>query len=503
MAKTSRPPSPAQAAVLARAATARRALAAAERRGDAAEALARYQELRRAGQLTAMEWLRFGDLLDGRAPPAEVVAAYRSAVSMDRGLTEARLKLAFALVRMERPLEALAEYDKGVKADPKSAALWANYGVTLASLGRTASAADAFDRALAIDPTLVHALIGRGNTKAAAGRHDEAHLDFERALALQPDNPFARYNYAGSCLRRGDWATGFAHQEARWEVAAGGAPVPAPPGLWLGESDIRGKTILVDSEQGFGDVLMFCRFIPKLVDQGAAVTVRVPRVLCDVIQSVDARTRVVAREGPPPSRTDRYIAIASLPLACKATPDDLPAPPYVHADQSQGRLAPPPKTGRRRIGVVWSGGVAQGLIGMRAVPLQDLLKAVAGAGELVALQKDATKAERALLAKHDVAFFGDELNDFGDTAALAASCDLVISIDTAACHLAGAMGLPTWVLLPFFTAWPWTFPERTLWYPSARLWRQDAADDWSGPLARVKAALAAAEPLTTAAPPAG
>jgi tetratricopeptide (TPR) repeat protein len=478
-----------QTAVLAKAAAAREGIALAARRGDAEAALAHYQTLRRAGQLTAEEWLRLGDLLDGRAPLAEVAAAYRTALSMNRGSIEARLKLAYGLVRLGRPLEALAEYDKGVKADPGSSALWANYGVTLASLGRAAAAGDAFNRALAIDPKMPAALIGRGNAKAAQARHEEAHLDFEKAFTLQPTNPFARYNYAGSCLRRGDWAQGFTHYEARWGVAAGGAPVAAPPGLWLGEDDIAGKTLLVDAEQGFGDVIQFCRFIPRLADRGAIVTVRSPRPLQAILQTLDPRITVVADDDGPPPRCDRYISMGSLPLACGATPDTLPVPPYLHAVAAAGRLEAPPKTGRRRIGVAWSGGVAQGLIGVRAVALQDLLKTVAGAGEVIALQKEATRAERALLAKHGVAFFGDQLKDFADTAALAVSCDLVISIDTSVAHLASGLGLPTWILLPFFTAWPWAVGERTPWYPNARLWRQTASEDWSGVLAAVKAAL--------------
>jgi len=489
MAKASRALSNTQAAVLAKAAAAREAIAMAMRRGDSEAALAQYQQLRRAGQLTAEEWLRLGDLLDGRAALGEAVAAYRMALSMNRGLIDARLKLAYGLVRLERPIEALAEYDKGLKADPGFSVLWANYGVTLASLGRATAAADAFNRALAIDPKLTPALIGRGNAKAALDRHDEAHLDFEKALALEPNSAFAQFNYGGSCLRRGDWARGFALYEARWSVAAGGAPVAAPPGLWLGDGDIRGKSILIDSEQGFGDVMMFCRFIPNIVDLGAEVTVRVPRPLRDIVQSVDARARVVATEDAPAPRTDRYIAMASLPLACRAAPDTLPAPPYLHADATPGRLVPPPRSGRRRIGVMWSGGVARGLVGVRAIPLQDLLKTVAGAGEIIALQKEVTRAERALLAKYDVAFFGDDLKDFADTAALAASCDLVISIDTGVAHMAGGLGLPTWVLLPLFSGWCWASGEQTPWYPTARLWRQTVSEDWSGVLARVKAAL--------------
>jgi hypothetical protein len=139
---------------------------------------------------------------------------------------------------------------------------------------------------------------------------------------------------------------------------------------------------------------------------------------------------------------------------------------------------------------MWSGGVARGLVGLRAVALQDLLKTIAGAGEIIALQKEVTKAERALLARHDVAFFGDDLKDFSDTAALAASCDLVISIDTGVAHMAAGMGLNTWVLLPFFSGWPWAMGETTPWYPQARLWRQTASDDWSGVLAAMKAELA-------------
>ena len=491
MAKTPGKLSETQVAVLAKATTTREAIQAATRRGDSETALRGYQDLRRAGQLSAEEWMRLGDLLDARGVLTEAVTAYKTAVSMNRALTEARQKLAYGLVRMNRVQDALAEYAKGVQIDGTSANLWTDYGVTLAAQQKEAAAGEAFNRALAINPNLMLALVGRANVRAAQGRHDEAHPDFERAFKLQPDNPLPRFNYAGSCLRRGDWAEGFKHYEARWGVNNIVEPIHRIPGAWLGEGDIAGKSIWVEGEQGFGDMLMFCRFLPNLADLGAKVIVNVPRALQDVIQSVDPRLEVLAMEDNRPVRADRYIPMASLALAFKAMPDKMPMAPYLKPVDAPDRLVAPPRTERRRIGIVWSGGTPFGLSGVRAVPLQDLLKAVSGAGEIIALQKEATKAERALLAKHDVAFFGDDLKNFADTAALAVSCDLVVSCDTGVAHLVAGLGVPLWLLLPFFSGWWAASGDQSPWYQEVRLWRQLTSEDWPGILAKVKDALAA------------
>lgn len=467
------------------------AIEASGRLGDTDEMLRLYDVLRRSGQMTLRDWLALGDTLDGCGQFSQAFAAYQIAASIDRTSASARLGLGNALASLGRPLEALVEYEKGVQLESGSAALWANYGATLASLGRTEKALVCYDRALAIAPALIPALVSRGNAKAMLNLFEDAYADHLAAVTLKPDSPLALFNFSLSCLRKGEWEKGFRLYEARWEIARGSIRKKSASGLWLGDDEIRGKTLLIEAEQGLGDTLMFCRFIPSVIDRGATVTIRAPRSLEGILRTVDARATVIAAEDHKTWNANRYIPMASLPLACRTTPATVPAPPYLAVEDSPPRdWCERPNTAKRRIGIVWSGGTALGNVRGRSIPLRELLNATIGSGEIVALQKEATKSERALLAKHNVAFFGDKFTSFAETAALARTCDLVITIDTSVAHLVGGMSIPMWVLLPYFSDWRWScFDGRNPWYPNARLWRQPAVDDWATVLQLVKHAL--------------
>lgn len=459
-----------------------RAARDAARRGELDAAVDAWRLAQAGGRMTLPDWLGLGDALDALGRAADAYAAYRSAAALDKGSVSARLGLGNALSALGRSAEALAEYERGLKLDPAFPALWANYAVALSAADRPEAAIAAYDRALALAPRLVPALIGRGNAKAMLNRHDEALPDFEAAVAAAPGSPHARFNRGLALLRRGDWGQGLADYEARWAMTGRDG---RRPGLWLGEDDIAGRSLLVDAEQGFGDSLMLARFLPLAADRAERTIVRAPRALTAVLAGVDPRLEVVAAEEHPTFAADRYAPMASLPLAFGATPQSVPAPPYLKADPDavaawRARLGP----SRRRIGIVWAGGPARGAVRGRGLPLKALLRALAGAGDLVCMQKDVDRADRALLAKAGAAAFCDELTDFSATAALASACDEVVSIDTSVAHLAGGLGLKLTVLLPFFSDWRWsTAWSPNPWYPEARLARQTARGDWDGALA--------------------
>ncbi|KSB87391.1 hypothetical protein AS593_15605 [Caulobacter vibrioides] len=476
----------AASAPFASSADALQAARAAARRGDLDAAIAAWRQAQAGGRMELSDWLGLGDALDARGRAADAYAAYRSAAALDKGSASARLGLGNALSALGRGPEALVEYERGLKLDPAFPALWANYAVALSAADRPEAAIAAYDRALALAPRLVPALVGRGNAKAMLNRHDEALPDFEAAVAVAPSSPHARFNRGLALLRRGDWTQGLADYEARWAMTGRDG---RRPGLWLGQDDIAGHTLLVDAEQGFGDSLMFARFLPLVADRAGRTIVRAPRALTALLAGVDPRLEVIAGEDHPSFAADRYVPMASLPLACGATPESVPAPPYLKADPDavaawRRRLGP----SRRRIGIVWAGGPARGAVRGRGLPLKALLRALAGAGDIVCLQKDVDRADRALLAKAGAAVFSDELTDFAATAALACACDEVVSIDTSVAHLVGGLGLNLTVLLPFFSDWRWSAAwSPNPWYLQARLARQPARGDWDGALAALAA----------------
>jgi hypothetical protein len=301
-------------------------------------------------------------------------------------------------------------------------------------------------------------------------------------------------------LSLGDFALGWRKYEWRWQqpTVLGSQSDRARP-LWLGATDVIGKTILLHAEQGFGDTLQFCRYAP-LVARTADVVLEVPRPLLRLLSTLPGVSRIVA-SGDPLPHFDLHCPLLSLPLAFGTTLADLPNHvPYLRADPVhvtawRQRLAPLPGI---RVGLVWSGNprldipLANRIDRRRSTTLDRLapLGEIPGVS-LVSLQKGDFRAQSTTpppgLA---IADWTDELDDFADTAALIEALDLVISVDTSVVHLAGALGKPVWVLNRYDACWRWLRDRGdSPWYPTARLFRQPTPGDWDGMIAEVVAAL--------------
>lgn len=265
-----------------------------------------------------------------------------------------------------------------------------------------------------------------------------------------------------------------------------------PQPLWLGGDNISGKTILLHSEQGFGDTIQFCRNVPLVAARGARVVLEVETPLQRLMATLAGAAHVVTKGGPLPD-FDLKCPLLSLPLAFGTKLETIPSSgPYLRAPiqnlaEWETRLG---EKRRPRIGLAWSGSAAHERDAERSISLAALLPLLNIDAAFVSLQKDVRPAEAAVLDQcGDMLHFGDTISDFADTAALISTLDLVISVDTSIAHLAGALGSPVWVLLSYIPDWRWLLDrDSSPWYPTARLFRQNDTRMWDSVIMRVREA---------------
>jgi hypothetical protein len=309
-------------------------------------------------------------------------------------------------------------------------------------------------------------------------RLEEATAHLEKARRLAPRDEDVAYNLAATYLTAGRLREGFTLYDSRF---AKFRPPKIPGKPWTNEN-VRGRTVLVTAEQGFGDTLQFVRYVPRLAAAGARVKLRVQPALVRLLANFPSTEAVTGDDAPPPA-FDMHVPIMSLPhrLACD---DPMPIPvPYIEADPSltaawRARLAALPGL---RVGLAWSGNSGFGADQFRSIaPASLSVFADCPGVSFVSLQKDAAALPPFALVDH-----ADCLVDFAETAALVAALDLVISVDTSVAHLAGAMGRTVWLLNRFDTCWRWlTGRDDSIWYPNMRIFRQATPGDWTVPLAQ-------------------
>lgn len=394
-----------------------------------------------------------------------------------------------ALLRLDRPGEAAEALMAALRFTPRDAELHLNLGNALDALDRLDEALQSVERAIALDPKLVPAHVNRANILQRLGRHREALQAYDRAVALDPRDLDANWNRAMCHLLLGDYEAGWAGYEWRWRLEARKAQAVrfAQP-LWLGQESLQGRTILVHSEQGYGDVIQFVRYVPKLAERGGRVVFEAFPPLAPLMAGLAGADQVVSRDDPLPP-FDLHCPLLSLPLALGEPEPLAPAGPYLKVDPDRLRAGAERLGPRRgpRVGLVGSGSRTHRKDALRSIPFETLAARLPAGPEYHLLQKDVREADRAALAaRPDVAVWDEALGDFADTAALCALMDLVISVDTSVAHLAGALGRPVWVLLPVEPDWRWGLErDTTPWYPRMRLYRQTALKDWGDPLDRV------------------
>ncbi|HEY1411755.1 MAG TPA: tetratricopeptide repeat-containing glycosyltransferase family protein, partial [Rhodopila sp.] len=405
---------------------------------------------------SAPNHLQLGDIRHRQRDHAAAETCYRRAIQLAPALPEAHCHLSNALLALLRHAEAEACYRAAIRLQPMSAAHHSNLGTALSAQQNVQEALAAQRQALAIDPDFID----------------------------------ARYNHAITLLLAGELEPGWQYYEARWQLPWNPPRDIAQP-RWNGEP-LAGRTILLHAEQGLGDMLQMARYVPLVAARGGRVVLQVHPPLVRLLQGLRGVQQVVPLEAPLPP-FDLHCPLFSLPLVFRTRLDTIPAEPYLKADSTLAvpaacRALLAARTGLR-VGLVWQGTAQIGahvnrersLALEQLAPLADIPSVA-----LYSLQKDPDPASMDKAAALGITDLMADVTDFADTAARVAALDLVISVDTSTAHLAAAMGKPVWLLSRFGGCWRWlTDRSDSPWYPTLRLYRQDASRDWTCVMAQV------------------
>ncbi|KAF1036847.1 MAG: Beta-barrel assembly-enhancing protease [Herbaspirillum frisingense] len=401
--------------------------------------------------------------------------------------------LARALYKLDRPQEALAGMDRAQATGPGSLAMRALRADILLRLNRHEEALDGYTPAGTEDAeqAALHAF-NRADIQWRMGRFDAALASFEEALRLHPDFAEARVGRAHLLLMGGKYREGWREHEARFGIdQLARRQFQGDSAPWRSGEDIRGKRVLLWAEQGQGDALQFARYVAPVAALARQVTVCAPPGLLPLLAPAFPAVDFVAGEQDAPPH-DCHASLLSLPfLLDLADPLQGPQPPYLHVDPMrvqnwQERLDAAFATAgdaprRPRIGIAWAGRQYATIHHSRDVPLAELAPMFDLPVDFVSLQAEVPAGDAAAWAALEGRLQVFRFEDWADTAALAQALDLVITVDTAVAHLAGALGLPAFLMLRLEGEWRWGLqPGRTDWYPSLRLFRQQARGQWGG-----------------------
>lgn len=433
-------------------------------------------------------------LAGGDAPSAEM--CFREAVRIAPDFAEAYANLALMLNQRGAADRAEFYYQRSIALDPEHAQTHVNLGALLAQRKRFAEAEAAYIQAISIEPDAPATWSNLGVLYACVKREEDAERCYRTAMALDEGYRAARFNLSYLLLRQERFEEGWHFLEARNSYAALAARLDCP--RWQGEA-LAGKSLLIGHEAGHGDMIQFCRYATMLKAQGASsITMICHPALKRLFATLDGVDTLYSLDQPFPTRGwDFWTPVLSIPYHCKTRSDSIPADlPYLHAAAELiARWTADIPAGGLRVGLAWKGSTEFENDADRSLPGLDVLaplSTVAGV-HLLGLQKDWNKDETSRPpAGFSLLHLGDGITDFADTAAIVAQLDLVICVDTALAHLAGALGKPCWVLLPDYkTDWRWlTGRSDSPWYPSImRLFRQPKMSNWEAVITEVRAAL--------------
>lgn len=400
-----------------------------------------------------------------------------------------------ALQKLGRLEEALSSLDRAVELNPQAPEVWLNRGNVLQEVDRLADAIASYHEALRVRPNYPEALSSLGVALKETGQIDQALACFNEALRHKPDYPDARNNRAGALLLKGMLKEGFEDFESRWERSNAPPKTIAAPPQWTGE-DLTGRSILVWDEQGLGDLIQFSRYLPRLVEAGADVTLLCRKNMRRLLSNVSNEVRFIDALDPA-AAYDFQCALLSLPRGFATTLETVPAAtPYLYPEQEAvAKWAARIGAHGFRIGVCWHGNASINL--KRSVPLScfGALGAIAGV-RLISLVKDQRSIEiETPKGPLRIESLGEDFDagpdSFIDCAGAMTAVDLVITSDTAIAHLAGALGRPVFVALKQAPDWRWLLERSdSPWYPTMQLFRQEQRDQWEPVFSEIAACVA-------------
>ena len=431
--------------------------------------------------------------------PAEALTLLDSALALFPAEPGALVNRGAALHKLGRKDEAIAAYRQAVRVDASFAHGWYNLGTTLKEVGQLEEAEAALRACISAQGDYRAGHFNLANTLMELRRYDEAVSHYDRSVELDPTEPEAYKNRSFAHLMMGRFREGFEDFEWRWQTPPldkawrdRGCP------KWDGKQSLQGKAILVHAEQGLGDTLQFCRYLMAVKAQGAAqVVFEVQRPLLHLMRMVEGAD-VVVPQGLPLPAYDFHIPLMSLPRALGTTPATIPAPvPYLGAPSgsAEGWRTRLPEDSFN-IGICWQGSAKGTEVG-KGIPLSAFkpLSEVPGV-RLFSLQKQGGEDDwRQAPAGMKVESFGPAFDSeipFADTAGVMCNLDLVVTTDTSVAHLAGGLGVPVWVALPYAADWRWRATGSTTpWYPNMRLFRQAQRGQWDSCFSEIEQALMA------------
>lgn len=447
-----------------------------------------------------------GILLASQGRFDEAEQCYRQAIALKPENAKAHTNLGLLLEEAKREDEAEKCHRKALALDPEGAEIHSNLANLLANHLRWDEAEECYRQAIRLKPDAAVLHSNLGVLLANRKREAEAEQCLRQAIALDPGYQLARLNLGFLLLRQARFAEGWAHHEARYDPGLPDNGIPSPKvsfPKWQGES-LAGKSLLVWAEQGFGDEIQFCRYLPLLKEQGAThitLVCKTPlKSLMETLEGVDAVLAAESAAGAIPLH-DYWTFPLSIPLHCQTRLETIPARlPYLRAlPERIEKWSPRLPHGQFNVGLAWQGNVGHHNDLFRSLPTSSTLAplwSVPGV-RFFSLQKDsgedeASAADQNFPEGRAPANLGSDISDFSDTAAIIEHLDLVICVDTAVAHLAGALAKPCWVLLPAYrTDWRWLHERPdSPWYPGVmRLFRQKDGQDWTSVIADVRKAL--------------
>jgi tetratricopeptide (TPR) repeat protein len=454
--------------------------------GKSDDAIAAYREALRLDPKYPDALNNLGIVLQNTGRSEEAITCYRQALRLRPHSSETYNNLGVALAARDRHEDAIMAYRSALQLMPDSAAAYSNLGNAFRQIGLVDDALAALDRALQLNPDYGEGYNNKAVALVQAGEPAAAVTCYDRALELKPDYPDAYLNRALARLLLGDYDGGLEDYEWRWKRPGRGMPDWGRP-LWDG-SDPVGRTILLWGEQGLGDTIQYCRYAAVLASRGATPLLCVPELLIRLLRTVPGVTRVESSSDKLPPCSAHAPLMSGMRLFGMRRLDDAPAPvPYLKADPAAAAAC------RERVragadlvvGVVWRGNPQYAGDRIRSVPPELMAPQAKVPGvRLVSLMKETTDAEREAAGAADIG--GADWADFAEAAAAFVNLDLVISVDTAAAHLAGALGLPVWIALPSAPDMRWGLGrEDSPWYPTARLFRQQRRAEWGAVFERI------------------
>lgn len=444
-----------------------------------------------------------GHVLTMAGKRKEAIESYRRAISLQPGNGAAYNNLGVVLAEDRQYSAAIEAYQTAIRLNPPNLAdVYCNLSNALREDHQVEAALKAAERANELEPKLAAGLNNLGAALLRSGQFEEAIASYRRAIELEPEFAMAHYNLAMSLLLTGRFEEGWPHQEWRWKARELGlTKMNFPQPMWSGSTSLTtggdlldGKRIFLHAEQGFGDAIQFVRYVPEVIARGGRVILAVQKELIELMRTIPGIEQIVT-DGDTFPPFDVHCAMLSLPVVLKTRLDTIPANiPYLHADPARVEAwrvkLDRPKDSRMKVGLVWAGSATHKNDRNRSIGLSQLapLAGVRGV-RFISLQKGEGSRQPPPDGM-EIEHYGDDLRDFSDSAGLIANLDLLITVDTAPAHLAGAMGKPVWTFIPHIPDWRWML-ERTdsPWYPTMKLYRQPATGDWRTPIAKAAADL--------------